>query len=184
MVLPIPESLARPMPFNAINKCRAETHETQVVVDSGKQRQGETAASQPGSGTGQVLRGCGVGVAGRKGRGNMSDREVRDVVGKDGAFTGSRGTAARKMRELLRNREGVPEWGTRLSEIERKRVSIGGEPTRRIMEQADDKQTGVLPRSAGRCDGRRDTGRRPETSVPDSENPATRPPDDSQKRPQ
>ena len=52
---------------------------------------------------------------------------------------------ARQMRQMVYGGEGVPEWGTKFSEIESEAMSIGHELSRLMMEQAAAGQTEHLP---------------------------------------
>ena len=49
------------------------------------------------------------------------------------------------MRQLVYGGDGVPEWGTKFSQIESEAMSIGHELSRLMMEQAAAGQTEHLP---------------------------------------
>ena len=55
---------------------------------------------------------------------------------------------AREMRELTDGGEGVPEWGTKFTEIESQGMNIGLELARLFMEQSVDEQAQRVPDSA------------------------------------
>ena len=52
---------------------------------------------------------------------------------------------ARQMRQLAYGGDGIPQWGTKFSEIESNAMSIGHELSRLIMEQAVEGQSDQLP---------------------------------------
>ena len=52
---------------------------------------------------------------------------------------------ARQMRQIAYGGDGVPQWGTKFSEIESEAMSIGHELSRLMMEQAVDGQAEQLP---------------------------------------
>jgi len=66
---------------------------------------------------------------------------------------------AREMRELVYGEEGVPEWGTRFTEIESQGMSVGLELGRLFMEQSVEAQAERVPEAALECDG--ETAARP-----------------------
>lgn len=60
---------------------------------------------------------------------------------------------AREMRELTYGGEGVPEWGTKFTEIESQGMHVGLELARLFMEQSVEQQAEQVPDSALECDG-------------------------------
>lgn len=60
---------------------------------------------------------------------------------------------AREMRQLVYGKDGVPEWGTKFTEIESQGMNVGLELARLFMEQSVDEQAGQVPDSALKCDG-------------------------------
>lgn len=60
---------------------------------------------------------------------------------------------AREMRELTYGDEGVPEWGTKFTEIESQGMSVGLELARLFMEQSVEQQAECVPDSALACEG-------------------------------
>ena len=55
---------------------------------------------------------------------------------------------ARQMRRLIYGGEGVPEWGTKFSQIESEALEVGRELSRLIMEQSVGEQAERLPQQA------------------------------------
>lgn len=55
---------------------------------------------------------------------------------------------ARQMRRLLYGGDGVPEWGTKFSQIESESLEVGRELSRLMMEQAVGEQSQRMPLSA------------------------------------
>ena len=55
---------------------------------------------------------------------------------------------ARQMRRLIYGSEGVPEWGTKFSQIEAEALEVGRELSRLIMEQSVGEQAERLPPQA------------------------------------
>ena len=55
---------------------------------------------------------------------------------------------ARQMRRLIYGGEGVPEWGTKFSQIEAEALEVGRELSRLIMEQSVGEQAERLPQQA------------------------------------
>lgn len=60
---------------------------------------------------------------------------------------------AREMRQLAFGGDGVPEWGTKFTEIESQGMQVGLELARLFMEQAVEEQAGQVPEAALECDG-------------------------------
>lgn len=60
---------------------------------------------------------------------------------------------AREMRQLVYGEEGVPEWGTKFTEIESQGMNVGLELARLFMEQSVDEQSGRAPDAALECNG-------------------------------
>lgn len=60
---------------------------------------------------------------------------------------------AREMRELTYGGEGVPEWGTKFTEIESQGMNVGLELARLFMEQSVGEQAERVPESALEHDG-------------------------------
>lgn len=60
---------------------------------------------------------------------------------------------AGEMRQLMYGEDGVPEWGTKFTEIESEGMSVGLELARLIMEQSVDKQSDRVPDAALQCNG-------------------------------
>jgi len=60
---------------------------------------------------------------------------------------------AREMRQLVYGGDGVPEWGTKFTEIESQGMKVGLELARVFMEQAVDEQADLVPDVALECDG-------------------------------
>lgn len=60
---------------------------------------------------------------------------------------------AREMRELVYGGDGVPEWGTKFSEIESEGMNVGLELARLFMEQSVDEQAEQVPEAALECGG-------------------------------
>jgi hypothetical protein len=55
---------------------------------------------------------------------------------------------AREMRELTYGGDGVPEWGTKFTEIESQGMNVGLELARLFMEQSVEEQAERVPESA------------------------------------
>ena len=60
---------------------------------------------------------------------------------------------AGEMRQLVYGEQGVPEWGTKFTEIESQGMHVGLELARLFMEQSVDEQSGRIPDAALECDG-------------------------------
>lgn len=60
---------------------------------------------------------------------------------------------AREMRELTYGGDGVPEWGTKFTEIESQGMHVGLELARLFMEQSVEQQAEQVPDSALECEG-------------------------------
>lgn len=60
---------------------------------------------------------------------------------------------ARQMRELVFGGDGVPEWGTKFTEIESQGMQVGLELARLFMEQAVEEQADQVPEAALECEG-------------------------------
>ena len=61
---------------------------------------------------------------------------------------------AGEMRQLVYGENGVPEWGTKFTQIESEGMNVGLELARLFMEQSVDKQADRVPDSALECDGK------------------------------
>jgi hypothetical protein len=57
------------------------------------------------------------------------------------------------MRQLIYGKDGVPEWGTKFTEIESQGMNVGLELARLLMEQSVGEQAGQVPAAALECDG-------------------------------
>lgn len=60
---------------------------------------------------------------------------------------------AGEMRQLVYGEEGVPQWGTKFTEIESQGMNVGLELARLFMEQSVDEQSGRVPDAALECNG-------------------------------
>jgi hypothetical protein len=60
---------------------------------------------------------------------------------------------AREMRQLAYGEDGVPEWGTKFTEIESQGMDVGLELARLFMEQSVEAQAERAPEAALECDG-------------------------------
>ncbi len=60
---------------------------------------------------------------------------------------------AEEMRQVIYGPGGVPEWGTKFTEIESQGMNVGLELARLFMEQSVDEQSGHVPDAALNCDG-------------------------------
>lgn len=60
---------------------------------------------------------------------------------------------AREMRELTYGSEGVPEWGTKFTQIESQGMNIGLELARLFMQQSVEEQAQCVPASALQHEG-------------------------------
>jgi len=56
------------------------------------------------------------------------------------------------MRQLVYGQDGVPEWGTRFTEIESEGMNVGFELARLFMEQSVDEQADRVPDAALECE--------------------------------
>jgi len=73
---------------------------------------------------------------------------------------------ARQMRQLVYGDDGVPEWGTRFTQIESEGMNVGLELARLFMEQSVDEQADRVPEAALECDGEAaDKGDKTKTST-------------------
>ena len=57
------------------------------------------------------------------------------------------------MRQRVYGEEGVPEWGTKFTEIVSQGMNVGLELARLFMEQSVDEQSGRMPDAAWECHG-------------------------------
>ncbi|MDP6526842.1 MAG: hypothetical protein QGH15_21805 [Kiritimatiellia bacterium] len=60
---------------------------------------------------------------------------------------------AGEMRQLVYGKDGVPQWGTKFTEIESNGMNVGLELARLFMEQSVDEQSGQVPDTALECNG-------------------------------
>ena len=58
-----------------------------------------------------------------------------------------------EMRQLMYGKDGVPEWGTKFTEIESQGMNVGLELARLLMEQSVSEQAGQVPAAALECEG-------------------------------
>jgi hypothetical protein len=58
-----------------------------------------------------------------------------------------------EMRQLMYGKDGVPEWGTKFTEIESQGMNVGLELARLLMEQSVGEQAGQVPVAALECGG-------------------------------
>lgn len=58
-----------------------------------------------------------------------------------------------EMRQLVYGKDGVPEWGTKFSEIESQGMNVGLELARLMMEQAVSEQADQVPEAALESEG-------------------------------
>lgn len=60
---------------------------------------------------------------------------------------------ATEMRQLIYGKNGVPEWGTKFTEIESQGMNVGLELARLLVEQSVGEQAGQVPDAALVCEG-------------------------------
>lgn len=58
-----------------------------------------------------------------------------------------------EMRQLMYGKDGVPEWGTKFTDIESQGMNVGLELARLLMEQSVSGQAGQVPDAALESDG-------------------------------